>query len=69
MYPYRQEYMAKMHQWELQREAERQRLARMAAPHRNVVLLAVKKLGALWHGLRIHEKQVELSPRPITGNL
>ena len=66
---YGQEHLAKTHQWELRREAERERQAELVAPHRNVALLAVKKLGALWRELRIRGKQVELSPRPITGNL
>ena len=73
MYPrYGQEDLAKAHQWELQREAEHQRQAETLVPHRNVALLAVNKLGSLFGGLRIQNKQVkraELSPKPITGAL
>ena len=70
MYPgYGQEHLARTHPWELRREAERQQQAEILAPHRNVALLAVNKLGALLRELRIGRKQVELSPKPITGNL
>ena len=70
MYPsYGQEHLAKTHQWELRREAVYQQQAEILAPHRNVALLAFNKLGVLVRELRINRKQVELSPRPITGNL
>ncbi len=70
MYPgYGQEHLAKTHQWELRREAECQQQAEILMPHRNVALLAINKLGVLLRNLRINRKQVELSPRPITGNL
>ncbi len=70
MYPrYGQENLAKTHQWELRREAEHQQQAEILVPHRNVALLAVNKLGVLLRELRINRKQVELSPKPITGNL
>lgn len=70
MYPsYGQEHLAKTHQWELRREAERQQQAEMVAPHRNVAMLAFNKLAVLVRELRIGRKQVELQPRPITGNL
>ena len=70
MYPsYGQEHLAKTHQWELRREAEREQQAEIIAPHRNVALLAFNKLGVLVRELRIHRKQVQLNPKPITGNL
>ena len=73
MYPrYGQENLAKIHQWELQREAEHQRQAATLAPHRNVALLSLSKLASLFGGLRIQMKQMkraELSPKPITGAL
>jgi hypothetical protein len=67
-----QEDLAKAHQWELQHEAEHQRRAESLVPHRNVALLAVKKLGLLFEGLRIQRKQVKragLNAKPITGAL
>ena len=71
MYPrYGQEDLAKAHQWELQREADHQREAAILAPHRNIAFFS--KLGLLFGGLRIQKKQmkqVELSPKPITGAL
>ena len=66
---YGQERLAKIHQWELRREAEHQRQAAMIAPHRNVALLAVNKLGVLLRDLRIGRKQVALRPKPVTGSL
>ena len=70
MYPrYGQEYLAKTHQWELQREAERQRQAELLAPRSNVALLVVNKLGTFLRELRIGRKQVALSPKPVTGAL
>lgn len=71
MYPsYGQEHLAKIHQWELRREAERQQQAEILAPHRNVALLAIKIPGVLLRNLRIHRKQqVKLNPKPATGNL
>jgi len=70
MYPrYGQEDLVKTHQWELRREAERQQQAEILAPHRNVALLAVNKLGVMLRELRIRRKQFEMSPKPITGNL
>ncbi|HEY6540974.1 MAG TPA: hypothetical protein VIZ18_08560 [Ktedonobacteraceae bacterium] len=70
MYPgYGQEHLAKTHQWELRREAEHQQQAEILAPHRNVALLAVNKLGVLLRELRIGRKQVALSPKTITGHL
>lgn len=73
MYPrFGQDELAKAHQWELQREAEQQRQAAIVAPHRNIVLLAVNKLGLLLGGLRNKQKQMkraELDSKPITGAL
>ena len=72
MYPRIIVYQAKLHQWEMQREAEKQRLARLYAPHRNVALLALNKLGSLFGGQRSRtkqEKRVALSPKPVTGSL
>lgn len=65
---YAQEHLARTHQWELRREAEHQRQAQMLAPNRNIVLLAVNKLGGLFSEMR-NRKQVKLSPKPMTGNL
>ena len=66
--------LAKMHQWELAREAEQQRLAASAnvSPGRNVVRLAISKLGVLLVSLGTRMKRVERveqSPMPVTGNL
>ena len=65
---YTQEHLARTHQWELQREAEHQRQVAMAAPHRNIAMLAFNKLGVLLRELS-SRKQVKLSPKPMTGNL
>jgi hypothetical protein len=70
MYPtYGQEHLAKTHQWEIRREAERQQQAEILAPRRNVALLAVNKLGVLLQSLRTGRERVELSRKPATGNL
>jgi hypothetical protein len=73
MYPrFGQDDLAKTHQLELQREAEHQRQAAILAPHRNIALLAINKLGLLFGGLRNQMKQVkrvELNSKPITGAL
>ncbi len=70
MYPnYGQDHLAKTHQWELQREAAQQRQAASIAPHRNKARYAVNKLGLLLVRLGTWMKQVEQSPKPITGNL
>ena len=67
-----QDYLAKMHQLELQHEAEQQRQAASISPHRNVTQTAASKLGLLlvrmgtWMN---HLEKVEQSPKPITGNL
>jgi hypothetical protein len=64
--------LAKMHQWELAREAEQQRLAASVSPNQNVVRLAISKLGVLLVGLGTWMKQmkrIEQSPMPVTGNL
>jgi len=67
-----QDYLAKMHQLELQQKAEQQRQAASIAPHRNVTRTVVSKLGLLlvrlvtWMNNR---DKVEKSPKPITGNL
>ncbi len=64
--------LAKIHQWELEREAEKQRLAATLSPRRNVVRLALSKLGLLLKGQGTAIKQIELvepSPKPITGSL
>ncbi len=67
-----QDYLAKMHQLELQHEAEQQRQAAILAPHRKVTLTAVSKLGLLLVRLGTwmnRMEKVEQSPKPITGNL
>ncbi len=66
--------LAKMHQWELAREAEQHRLAASASvsPGRNVARLAISKLGVLLVGLGTWMKElerVEQNPMPVTGNL
>ena len=65
---YTQERLAEMHRWELRREAEHQHQVEMLAPHRNMALFAINKLGALLSEMR-NRKQVKLSPKPMTGNL
>ena len=75
MYPYHVQAhldLAKMHQGEILRELDQQHQAALQAPHRNVVLQAVNKLGLMLAGLKIRteqRKQVQLSPKPITGSL
>ena len=67
-----QDYLAKMHQLELQYEAEQQRLAASIAPRRNVTRTAFSKLGLLLVRLGTwmnHMEKVEQSPKPITSNL
>ena len=71
---YGQNDLAKTHRWELECEAERQRLANSvsASPKRNVLMLAISKLGILLAGLVTSMKQgerVKQSPTPITGKL
>ena len=70
MYPRIIVYQAKLHQWEMQQEAEKQRLASLYAPHHNVAFFS--KLGSFFGGLRRGtkpEKRVALSPKPVTGSL
>jgi hypothetical protein len=68
-----QDYLAKMHQLELQQQAEQQRQAASLAPHRNVTRTAVSKLGLLLVRLGTWmnniDKVEKKSPKPITGNL
>lgn len=66
--------LAKTHRYELEREAERQRLAASvsALPKQNVLRLAINKLGVLLVRLGTWMKQaehIEQSPTPITGKL
>ena len=64
--------LAKIHRWELEREAEKQRLAATLSPRRNVVRLALSKLALLLtnQGATIkHIELVEPGPKPITGSL
>lgn len=69
---YVQGHLAKTHQWELQREAEQQRQAALIAPPRPMARDAISHLG--WLLMRLgnwmqQRKQVEGSPKPITGQL
>ena len=71
---YGQNDLANAHRRELEREAERQRLVASVSvpPKRNVLKLAINKLGVLLVGLGTWMKQVERveqSPTPITGKL
>jgi hypothetical protein len=69
---YYHERYTKLHHWELQRESEKQHLADMASPPRNVLRQAISKLGAVLVRLGSWMKQlekVERSPKPVTGNL
>jgi hypothetical protein len=71
---YGQNELAKTHRRELEYEAERQRLAASVStsPKRNVLKLALNKLGVLLVGFGTWMKQgepVEQSPKPITGKL
>ena len=69
---YYHERYTKLRHWELQREAEKQRLADMASPPRNVLRHTISTLGAVLVRLGGWMKQlekVERSPRPVTGNL
>jgi hypothetical protein len=67
-----QDYLAKMHQLELQQKADQQRQAASIAPHRNVSLTAVSELGLLLVRLGTwmnNRDKVEKSTKPITSNL
>jgi hypothetical protein len=67
-----QDYLAKMHQLELQQKAEQQRQAASIAPHQNVTRIAVSKLGLFLVRLGTwmnNLDKVEKSPKPITSNL
>jgi hypothetical protein len=69
---YGQNDLAKTHRYELECEAERQRLADSALPKRNVLRLAINKLGVLlvWLGTWMKQgEHIEQSPTPITGKL
>jgi hypothetical protein len=71
---YGQNDLANMHRRELEREAERQRLVASisASPKRNILKLAITKLGALLVELGTWMKQVdrvEQSPTPVTSKL
>ncbi len=71
---YGQNDLAKTHRWELECEAERQRLAASVndSPKRNVLMLTISKLGVHLAGLGTRMKQrerVKQSPTPITGKL
>ena len=71
---YGQNDLANTHRRELESEAERQRLAASvsASPKRNILKLAINKLGVLLVGLGTSMKQmerVEQSPTPVTGKL
>jgi hypothetical protein len=71
---YGQNDLANTHRWELECEAERQRLSASvsAPPKRNVLKLVINKLGVLLVGLGTWMKQVERveqSPTPVTGKL
>jgi hypothetical protein len=71
---YGQNDLAKTHRWELECEADRQRLAASvdASPRRNILMLAISKLGVLLAGLVTsmkREEHVKQSPTPITGKL
>jgi hypothetical protein len=71
---YGQNDLAKTHRYELECEAERQRLADSvsALPKRNVLRLTINKLGVLLVRLGTWMKQgehVEQIPTPITGKL
>ena len=71
---YGQNDLVNTHRRELESEAERQRLAASvsASPKRNILKLAINKLGVLLVGLGTSMKQVERveqSPTPVTGKL
>ena len=71
---YGQNDLANTHRRELECEAERQRLAASvsASPKRNILKLAINKLGVLLVGLGTSMKQVERveqNPTPVTGKL
>ena len=72
---YGQNDLANTHRRELESEAERQRLVASvvsASPRRNVLKLAINKLGVLLVRLGNWMKQVERveqSPSPVTGKL
>jgi len=71
---YGQNDLANTHRQELECEAERQRLAASvsASPKRNILKLAINKLGVLLVGLGTWMKKVERieqSPTPVTGKL
>jgi len=71
---YGQNDLANTHRRKLECEAEQQRLAASvsASPKRNVLKLAITKLGVLLVGLGTWMKQVEpveQSPTPVTGKL
>ena len=71
---YGQNDLANTHRRKLECEAERQRLAASvsASPKRNILKLAINKLGILLVGLGTSMKQVERieqSPTPVTGKL
>ena len=71
---YGQNDLANTHRQELECEAERQRLAASvsASPKRNILKLAINKLGVFLVGLGTWMKQVERieqSPTPVTGKL
>ena len=71
---YGQNDLANMHRRELEREAERQRLVASisASPKRNILKLAITKLGVLLVGLGTWMQKVERieqNPTPVTGKL